>query len=531
MRVLNFFRANETVYMVMRYERGRTLQQQIQMRQDQMSERLVRHVFMQLLNGLREVHTHKLLHLDIKPANIYLRTDGSPVLLDFGAARQTLTTNRPKLAPMYTPGFAAPEQYRDPDRLGPWTDVYGVGASMFACLAAFAPQAADARVQEDHLVSAKKIWSGQYSDRRARGDRLVPAPRPARAAAVGVRAAEGDSRDTAEEAQAHLLRQPQAQAVHRNRRLTRAGRRFMRFTIFQESRRGSRKVNQDRIAYTYGRDTLLLVVCDGMGGHAGGEIAAQISVRLFIERFQREAKPILKNPFKFLQDSMIRAHAALGSYANQFSMLETPRTTCVACVVQAGHAYWAHVGDSRLYLYREGGLIGQTKDHSKVQYLVDQGIIGAGESPHPDRNKIFSCLGGLVDPVIDLGKRTPLRDGDILMLCTDGVWGVLTKDEIATWLTSTPILKSAPQMVREAEHRGGDEGDNLSTIVVRWGPDSMTDVPSTTITETMGLGEFQTQIDRTLTLTDRKGTQRDLSDDEIERAIAEIQATIQRYRK
>src|SRR6476661_8220303 len=104
-RVLNFFRANETVYMVMRYERGRTLQQQIQMRQDQMSERFVRQVFMQLLNGLREVHTHKILHLDIKPANIYLRTDGSPVLLDFGAARQTLASNRPKLAPMYTPGF------------------------------------------------------------------------------------------------------------------------------------------------------------------------------------------------------------------------------------------------------------------------------------------------------------------------------------------------------------------------------------------------------------------------------------------
>ena len=163
-RVLNFFRANETVYMVMRYERGRTLQQQIQMRQDQISERLVRQVFMQMLNGLREVHTHRLLHLDIKPANIYLRTDGSPVLLDFGAARQTLTTDRPKLAPMFTPGFAAPEQYREPDRLGPWTDVYGVGASMFACLAAFAPQSADARVQEDHLVSAKKIWSGQYSD-------------------------------------------------------------------------------------------------------------------------------------------------------------------------------------------------------------------------------------------------------------------------------------------------------------------------------------------------------------------------------
>jgi PPM family protein phosphatase len=306
----------------------------------------------------------------------------------------------------------------------------------------------------------------------------------------------------------------------------------MRFTIFQESRKGSRKVNQDRLAYTYSRDTLMLVVADGMGGHAGGEIAAQIAVRLFIERFQQEAKPVLKNPLKFLQDTMLRAHAALGSYANQFSMLETPRTTCVCTIVQAGHAYWAHVGDSRLYLFRQGGLIGSTKDHSKVQYLVDQGIIGADEIiDHPDRNKIFSCLGGLVDPVIDLSRRTPLRNGDIIVMCTDGLWAVLDHKEMSTWLTSTPILKTAPQMMREGEKRGGPDGDNLSAIVVRWGPETLTDEPSTTITETLGLGEFETQIDRTLTLTDRKGMQRDLTDDEIEHAIQEIQSTIQKYRK
>jgi len=306
----------------------------------------------------------------------------------------------------------------------------------------------------------------------------------------------------------------------------------MQFTIFQDSRKGSRRVNQDRLAYTYGRDTLLLVVADGMGGHAGGEIAAQICVRLFIERFQREAKPILMNPFKFLQDSMTRAHQALVSYANQFSMLETPRTTCVAAVVQAGHAYWAHVGDSRLYHFRDGAAISQTKDHSKVQYLVDQGIIGAGEvATHPDRNRIFSCLGGMVDPVIDLGKRTPLRNGDLIVICTDGLWGVLDAKEIARWLTSMPILQTAPDMMREAETRGGSDGDNLSAIIVRWGPEALPDEPSTTITETLDLGEFETQIDRTLTLTDRTGPQRDLTDDEIERAIAEIQATIHRYRK
>lgn len=306
----------------------------------------------------------------------------------------------------------------------------------------------------------------------------------------------------------------------------------MRFTIFQESRRGSRKVNQDRIAYTYGRDTLMLCVADGMGGHAGGEIAAQIAVRLFIERFQQEAKPVLRNPLKFLQDTMLRAHAALGSYANQFSMLETPRTTCVVVVVQANHAYWAHVGDSRFYLFRQGALIGSTKDHSKVQYLVDQGIINAEEVPdHPDRNKIFSCLGGLVDPVVDLSKRTPLKNGDILVLCTDGLWSVVSQSEMATYLTSTPILKTGPQMMREAEKRGGPEGDNLSAIIVRWGPETLTEEAASTITETMGLGEFQTALDKTVTLTDRKGTQRDLTDDEIERAIAEIQATIQKFRK
>src|SRR3954447_14775456 len=241
----------------------------------------------------------------------------------------------------------------------------------------------------------------------------------------------------------------------------------MRFTIFQDSRKGSRKINQDRLAYTYGRDTLLLVVADGMGGHAGGEIAAQICVRLFVERFQQEAKPVLRNPLTFLQDSMTRSHQALGSYANQFSMLETPRTTCVACVVQAGRAYWAHVGDSRLYLYRQGQLIGETKDHSKVQYLIDHGIIGAeAAKTHPDRNRIFSCLGGLADPVIDVGNRTPLRGGDIIVMCTDGLWNVLSKDEISKWLTSTPILQTAPRMMDEAEARAGVDGDNLSLIAV-----------------------------------------------------------------
>jgi serine/threonine protein kinase len=165
-RVLNFFRANETVYMVMQYESGIPLQEYIQKHRDDIKEGFVRHVFTRLLNGLRVVHTHKLLHLDIKPANIYLRNDGNPVLLDFGAARQALHSDGPTLKPMYTPGFAAPEQHKTAKTsttLGPWTDIYAIGASMYACLAIATPLAADKRLENDQLLPAEKRWAGKYS--------------------------------------------------------------------------------------------------------------------------------------------------------------------------------------------------------------------------------------------------------------------------------------------------------------------------------------------------------------------------------
>ena len=164
-RVLNFFRANETVYMVMEYEHGHTLQEFIQKHQGHISERFIRGVFTRMLNGLREVHAHKLLHLDLKPSNIYLRTDNTPVLIDFGAARQTLLTDQPMLKPMYTPGFASPEHYGSRKDLGPWSDIYSVGASMYACLAGDAPQAADERLKKDTLMPAMIRWDGQFSDR------------------------------------------------------------------------------------------------------------------------------------------------------------------------------------------------------------------------------------------------------------------------------------------------------------------------------------------------------------------------------
>lgn len=169
-RVVNFFRANETVYMVMVYESGRSLQDHILRRRDKgerplVSEKFIRKMFSQVLNGLREVHTNKLLHLDLKPANIYLRVDGTPILLDFGAARQTLKADSPKLYPMYTPGFAPPELYGKNGNLGPWTDIYSIGASIFACMVGAPPQAADQRKKNDrmegHFRKLEEVYSAE----------------------------------------------------------------------------------------------------------------------------------------------------------------------------------------------------------------------------------------------------------------------------------------------------------------------------------------------------------------------------------
>lgn len=167
-RVLNFFRANDTVYLVMAWEQGRSLQQSI-MRlrgrpgQEVIPERHIRKIFTQVMNGLREVHTNRLLHLDIKPANVYLRRDGQPILLDFGAARQALKIDAPKLFPMYTPGFAAPELHRRGTPLGPWTDVYGLGASLYACIVGAPPPAADERSDGDETVDRLREAERQYS--------------------------------------------------------------------------------------------------------------------------------------------------------------------------------------------------------------------------------------------------------------------------------------------------------------------------------------------------------------------------------
>ena len=162
-RVENFFRANETVYMVMQYVRGRTLQFHISRHRHEFTESFIRRMFTHLLNGLREVHSKKLLHLDIKPANVYITMEGKPVLLDFGAARQALASDAPKLRPMYTAGYAAPEQYRNFEMMGPWSDIYAIGATLYCCISGAHPPAASDRIIDDKVMVLKSSDYRQYS--------------------------------------------------------------------------------------------------------------------------------------------------------------------------------------------------------------------------------------------------------------------------------------------------------------------------------------------------------------------------------
>jgi hypothetical protein len=163
-RVLDFFRAHDTAYMVMSFESGGTLKDRIVAQKKPPPELWVRQTIVELLDGLREVHARRLLHLDIKPGNIYLRSDGSPLLLDFGGARQVLAADAPALPRLFTPGFSAPERQTDRARLGPWSDVYSVGATMYSCLTAEAPPDAAERLRKDRLVPARKAGAGRYSD-------------------------------------------------------------------------------------------------------------------------------------------------------------------------------------------------------------------------------------------------------------------------------------------------------------------------------------------------------------------------------
>jgi serine/threonine protein phosphatase PrpC len=246
----------------------------------------------------------------------------------------------------------------------------------------------------------------------------------------------------------------------------------MKFSIFQESRIGGRALNEDRVGYRYTSDALVMVVADGLGGHGHGEIAAEAAVRSIIATFDRQAKPRLADPAHFLADALSGAHVAIRAQAGLRQLADRPRTTCVACVIQDGIALWGHAGDSRLYLLRSGGIATQTRDHSRVQALVDEGRLSLSAArDHPQRNVLTSCLGGEQQPRFEFSPRIPLERDDILLLCTDGVWGPLADEAPLLALAGRTATQAAPQLLDRVESVAGSGRDNLSLIVLAWDED------------------------------------------------------------
>lgn len=310
----------------------------------------------------------------------------------------------------------------------------------------------------------------------------------------------------------------------------------MKFTIYQNSRQGQRAHNEDRLAYSYSKDSLLLVLADGMGGHRHGEIAAQLAIKTLTDAFQRLAKPLLNSPAKFLTDHIQQVHDMIENLTQTQSLAESPRTTIVAAIIQRGYLYCAHAGDSRLYHFRGNHLLFRTEDHSIVQSLYNRGMISKQEmATHPYKNKIHNCIGGKETPKIDLSNRMELLEGDTVLLCTDGLWGCLKDTEIKSILNKYDDVTEATNVLMDkAEKAAKEHGDNLSAITLQWGDKQLSN--DAVSTQQMPFSETTTIINPvTHRAKDAHATDEqvidDFSDEDIEKTLAEIQAALIRTKQ
>ncbi|MDO9089011.1 MAG: serine/threonine-protein phosphatase [Burkholderiaceae bacterium] len=294
----------------------------------------------------------------------------------------------------------------------------------------------------------------------------------------------------------------------------------MKFSVFQVSRKGGREKNEDRMGYCYTRESGLFVLADGMGGHPEGEVAAQLALQTISALYQKEARPVVRDVSEFLTSSLMAAHHQIIRYASEKGMLDTPRTTLVAAVLQGTGATWVHCGDSRLYLVRDGELLTRTRDHS---YLEQQNA-GIVHLDRVNRNILFTCLGSPTKPVYDVQGPITLQHGDKIMLCSDGLWGSLSDAEIVRVLSRQVVSEAVPEMVEQALRKGGERSDNVTVIALEWEtPDSFESTRGIS-TDSISDGVFASTIQAGVLDT----IVEDLDDAAIERSIAEINEAIRR---
>lgn len=294
----------------------------------------------------------------------------------------------------------------------------------------------------------------------------------------------------------------------------------MKFSVFQVSRKGGRAKNEDRMGYCYTRESGLFVLADGMGGHPEGEVAAQLALQTISALYQKEARPTIVDTTEFLSFALLAAHHQIIRYASEKGMLDTPRTTVVAAILQGTGATWVHCGDSRLYVMRDGELLTRTRDHS---YLEQQnaGIIKISTA---NRNILFTCLGSPAKPVFDIAGPVTLHEGDKLMLCSDGLWGSLTDADIVRHMAGKSVSEAVPEMVEHALRVGGPRSDNVTVLAMEWEtPDafestrgiSTDSIMDGVFASTIQAGGIENMVD-------------DLDEAAIERSIAEINEAIRR---
>lgn len=302
----------------------------------------------------------------------------------------------------------------------------------------------------------------------------------------------------------------------------------MQFSVYQQSHIGGRKVNQDRMGYCFTRDALLLLLADGMGGHQNGEIAATIALQTVSMMFRMQARPYVKRPERFLEEALLQAHHDIQAYAARHGLPEMPRTTVVACLVQHNCAVWAHAGDSRLYWVRRDQVLARTRDHSHFEYLVDRGRADPRErATHPDRNKLYNCLGASSAPKIALSHQVSLQPGDLLLLCSDGLWSMLPETEIVHRLATNGVVQAVPELVQMAAAVGGAQADNTTALAIAWQGADTAGGALPNVISTQMLGEDM--VRSTIVAGDPAPDGADaFGDDDIEKAIAEIRAAIEK---
>jgi serine/threonine protein phosphatase PrpC len=234
---------------------------------------------------------------------------------------------------------------------------------------------------------------------------------------------------------------------------------------------GDRKDNQDRAAVVVSDDAALMLVFDGMGGHSDGARAAETGLQIVQDLFIAAEQPIF-DPQGFLYMALARAHDEVVGIGQDVAVDFRPRATCAICLVQEGGAYWAHIGDSRIYQVRHGAVLTRSRDHSHVEVLIQEGAISEEEAQdHPMRNFVECCIGGDAPvPDMSITPKKELLPGDVLLACSDGLWSGLSDNDIAQ--IGTPgennLADNLKALSIHALEVSAPYSDNTTGTALRW---------------------------------------------------------------